>query len=271
MNSDRSLAIGVVTDEVSRVLPEALDVARSWGLTRFELREGQQRRFPYFALDEIAAVEGALRDGAQATAVSPGIFKGHVDDEARLRQELDEILPRAIERAVQFACPLVIVFGFERYRGEPEANRTRAMKAWEKAAQQAAEAGLRVAIENEPNFWIDRPATSVKLLGEISHPALRLNWDAANVHWGGRRPTSADVETVQPYLANVHVKDFSPDQPEAPWVPIGDGATPWAELFGAIARKTDLAHVTLETHCEPLKENSRRSLEAMRRLLGVAT
>ena len=270
MTLDRSLAIGVVTDELSRVLPAALELARSWGLARFELREGQQRRFPYFTPDEMAAVEAALRDGAQVTAVSPGVFKGHADDDLRLQRELDEVLPLAIERAVQLACPLIIVFGFERYRGEPEANRTRAMKAWEAVAQQAAEAGLRVAIENEPNFWIDRPETSVNLLGEINHPALRLNWDAANVHWGGRRPTSADVETVRPYLANVHVKDFSPDHPEAPWVPIGDGATPWAELFGAIARKTDLGHVTLETHCKPLKENSRRSLEAMRRLLSSA-
>ena len=270
MTTNRPLAIGVVTDEVSRLLPEALDLARSWGLSRFELREGRERRFPYFTPDERAAVEAALRDGAQVTAVSPGIFKGHADDEARLRRELDEVLPLAIERAVQFACPLVIVFGFERCEGEPEANRARAMKAWEKAAQQAADAGLRIAIENEPNFWIDRPEPSVKLLSEIGHPALWLNWDAANVHWGGRRPIAADVETVRPYLANVHVKDFSPDQPEAPWVPIGDGTTPWAELFGAIARQTDLAHVTLETHCEPLEENSRRSLEAMRRLLGSA-
>ena len=267
----RTLHIGAVTDEIARSLSEALEAGTSWGLTRFELREGSRGRFPAFTQDEVAAVEAALRGGVRVTAVSPGIFKGAADDDARLRHELEEVLPRTIEMAVRFGCPLVIVFGFERYRGEPDGNRTRAMRAWAQAAEQASKAGLRVAIENEPNFWIDGPQTSTALLGEIGHPALGLNWDPANLHWGGHVPTSEDVVAVEPYLEGLHVKDYAPDRPEAPWVPVGEGATPWEDLFGWIARETDLPHVTLETHCEPLLESSKKSLETMRRLIATAT
>ena len=269
--TDLPLPIGVVTDEISRSLPEALELARSWGLARFELREGGQRRFPDFTPDEVRAVESALRDGGRITAVSPGILKCAADDADAVAEALEVTLPRTIALASRFDCPLVIVFGFERYAGEPEANRTRAMTAFEQAAEQAAEAGMQIAVENEPDFWIDRSNASAAMLDEIGHPALKLNWDPANMHWGGHVPTHADFEAVKPYLANLHVKDYTPSRPEAPWVPVGEGETPWAEIFPWIVNESDLSHVTLETHCTPLVESSRRSLDGIRRLLHEAT
>ena len=265
------LSIGVVTDEVSRSLPEALDHARSWGLSRFELREGATGRFPAFTREEVAVLDDARRGGGRVTAVSPGVFKGSVEDAAAVRTALGDTLPRTIELAHRLGCPLVIIFGFERHDGEPDANRTLVMRAFEAAADQAAEAGMRVAVENEPEFWIDRPEPSVSMLDDIGHPALGLNWDPANLHWGGHRPTVADLETVLPHLANLHVKDYAPDRPEAPWFPVGEGQTPWADLLPTVQAASDLGHVTLETHCVPPVESSRRSLDALRTLLGHAT
>ncbi len=267
----RPLDIAVITDEVSRDLGEALAVSRRWGLTRFELREGSRARFPGFTRDEIRLVEDALREGAQVTAVSPGLHKGHVADEARIRSELDDVLPRAIELAMRFESPLLIIFGFEREEGEPTGYRTRAMRAFEQVTETAAAAGMTVAVENEPNFWIDRPEETAALFEEIGHPALKANWDPANLHWGGQRPTYEGFEVLRPHLANVHVKDFHPADPQAPWRPLGQGQTPWPEILHWIVEETDLPHVTLETHCVPLLESSRQSLDALRqRLADVA-
>ncbi len=262
----RIFDVGVVTDEVARDLAEALRACSAWGLSRFELREGATGRFPFFTTEEVRLVEGVLRRGARITAVSPGILKGHVEDEERLRRECDDVLPRAIDLAARFACPLLIVFGFERYDGEPASNRVRLLRTFERVAEAAASAGLAVAVENEPNFWIDRPAESVALLEELGHPALQLNWDPGNLHWGGMTPDHEAFRAVQPYLANVHVKDFAPDDPEGPWRPVGQGTTPWAQLLPWIIRETDLAHATLETHCEPLLESSRESLAWIREI-----
>ncbi len=267
---DRAFDIGVVTDEVARNLAEALDACSAWGLSRFELREGATGRFPFFTTDEVLRVEDVLRRGACITAVSPGILKGHVEDEERLRQEYDDVLPRAIDLAVRFACPLLIVFGFERYDGEPASSRVRVLRAFERVVEAAASAGLAVAVENEPNFWIDRPAETVALLEELGHPALKLNWDPGNLHWGGMTPDHDAFETVQPYLANVHVKDYAPDDPEVPWWPVGQGTTPWEQILPWIIHETDLAHATLETHCEPLLENTRESLAWIRKIVAKA-
>ena len=80
-------------------------------------------------------------------------------------------------------------------------------------------------------------------------------------------PTYEAFSLLRPHLANIHVKDFTPDDPDVPWRPLGQGITPWREIFSWIRDETDLPHVTLETHCEPLIENSRIALEMLRDLI----
>ncbi len=262
----REFDIGILTDEVSRDLAEALEISTEWGLRRFELREGAKGRFPAFSRDEIGSVESLLQNGGRVTAVTPGILKGPVDDRGRVERELNRVLPRSIELARRFDCPVLIVFGFERYDGEPAANRLHAMRAFTQVAEAAANAGMTAAIENEPRFWLDEPRAATQMLEEIGHPALKLNWDPANTHWGGRLPTREDFEGIQPLIANLHVKDYFPADPETPWRPVGQGSTPWREILSWIINETDLPHATLETHCEPLFESSRQSLDALREI-----
>jgi len=261
------MEIGVITDEVSRDLRVALEQAEAWGVRRFELRMGMKGRFPFFTPDEERRVEGAMTRGALVTAVSPGILKGAVEDEARLRKELEDVLPRSIEGALRFQAPLLIVFGFERYEGEPDDNRVRVLRTFERVAEAAAAAGLTVAVENEPGYWVDRPLAARALLEELGHPALRLNWDPANLHWGGKRPDYEDFLAIQPYLANLHLKDYTPNDEQVPWRPLGQGATPWDEILAWILAESPLEHATLETHCEPLIDNTRRGLAFVRGLL----
>jgi len=263
----RTFDIGVVSDEVSRDLEEAFALSSQWGITRYELREGGEARFPSLTAREIRFVDERVQAGDQITAVSPGIFKGHSDDAESLEREIGEVLPRSIELAARFQCPLLIVFGFERYDGEPGSGRKAAMHAFERAADRAAEAGITVVIENEPNFWVDRPSDTAALLAEIDHPNLKANWDPANSHWGGYLPTHEDFQILKPHIGNVHIKDYYPADPAAPWRPIGQGETPWDEMLRWVVTETGLPHATLETHCVPLAESSKESLEALRGML----
>lgn len=263
-----TLEIGIVTDEVSRDLEQAFALSRSWGVSRFELREGSERRFPALTREEIALVDEQVREGALITAVSPGILKGNVEDESLLRSELEDVLPRAIELGKRFECPMIIVFGFERNPEETRDARARAMHAFERAAETAGAAGMTVAIENEPNFWIDRPRDEAAMLEEIDHPALKANWDPANAHWGGYLPTHDDFLVLAPHIANLHVKDFDPYRLDAPWKPVGQGRTPWRDILRWVDADTELTHLTIETHCLPLEESSRASIEWVRSFLA---
>ena len=262
----RSFEFGIVTDELSRDLGEALEIAGAWGLSRFELREGSQQRFPFWTRDEIHGIEMAVRQGAQVTAVSPGLFKGSVAQEKQLKHELEKKLPESIDLAVRLDCPLLILFGFEMDENEPVEHRVRVLRAFERAAEAASEAGLHVAFENEPRFWIDTPEESIGLLNEIGHPALGINWDPANQHWGGREPTYDDFNLLKPWIANVHLKDYTPDDTRVPWRAIGEGITPWSTILPWIIHETSLPHATLETHVDPLIENARKSLDAVQKI-----
>jgi sugar phosphate isomerase/epimerase len=264
----RPLEIGVVTDEISRDLRESLAYCRDWGLRKLELREGSAARFPGFTEEEISLVHEAIAAGSRVTAVSPGILKTHADNASQIKHELENVLPESIDLALRFECPLIIVFGCERYANESESNRTLAMKAFESAAERAARDGLTIAIENEPDFWVDRPAEEAAMLAEIGHPNLRANWDPANSHWGGYLPDRAGFEALVPYIVNVHVKDFTPDDPDVPWRPVGQGKTPWTDYLTWISDDTEIQHVTIETHAPPLVENTRDSLDALRKMFG---
>jgi sugar phosphate isomerase/epimerase len=264
----RQLEIGVVTDEISRDLGESLSLCESWGIKLLELREGSSARFPNFTGEELRLVDEAIAAGSRITAVSPGILKTHADNASLIRDELENVLPKSIDLALRFECPLVIIFGFERYDGEPDANRRLAMHAFEQAAEKAASSGLTIAIENEPNFWVDRPADEAAMLAEIGHPNLKANWDPANSHWGGYLPDRAGFEALAPYIVNVHVKDFTPDDPKVPWRPVGQGKTPWSDYLQWVAEATTIGHVTIETHAPPLVENTLDSIEALRQMIG---
>lgn len=263
----KQLELGIVTDEITRDLGEALDQAGGWGIQRYELREGSERRFPFFTQEEIRLIDHALLAGAKITAVSPGIFKGNVQEAAQRQQEIEDVFPRTIELAQRFKCKTVIAFAFDGCDDAP-ANRLRVLRAFEQIAEQAAAADLVVAFENEPNFWIDRPDTSVALLEEIGHPALRINWDPANLHWSGQEPDEAALALLAPYLVNVHVKDYSPESEGEPWCPLGKGIVPWPALLPGLAGHKKIKHLTIETHCPPLVRNSEASIEALRALLA---
>ncbi len=265
------LDIGLVTDEISRNVTEAIRIATEWGIGLFELREGSERRTPYLTSEEISVVEATLCQGGAITALSPGIFKQPVENEEAIRRDLETTLPETIELAQRFNCDTIIVFGFE-MMGSGREPRLAVQKVFERAAERAAAAGITLAIENEPEFWVDKPEDSAFLLEEIGHPNLMLNWDPANLHWGGSLPTVEHLEILAPLVRNLHVKDFVADDPRVPWRAVGKGVTPWEELLTAFVvlrqrGKHDVNHITLETHCEPLIENSFTSLAYVRNLL----
>ena len=200
------------------------------------------------------------------TAVSPGIFKGNVEEVQQRRHEIENVFPRAIELAKRFGCKTVIAFSFDGCDHAP-ANRLQVLKAFEAIGEMAAAADLRVAFENEPQFWIDQPDETIALLKEIGHPALQLNWDPANLHWSGHEPDEEAFDKLNPYLINLHVKDFTPEDEVVPWRPLGEGIVPWNVLLPFITEKAGLQHLTVETHCEPLIENSKRSVERLREMM----
>ena len=268
--SNQVIHVGFVTDEISADVTEAMQVGSVWGVFDFELRMVGRNRVPDLSQDEVERLIYLKRDyGIRYTALSPGCFKCYLQDEKQIAHTLTETLPKTFALADRLECPLVIVFGFQRGKDEPEQNETKAVALLRQAAEKAERAGLILAVENELGFWCDSGRNTARILARADHPALRANWDPANAIGSDELPFPDGYETLKPWIVNVHVKDTNTTTLQA-CVPVGHGKMDWRGQLQALAADGVVPHLTIETHCEPLLENSRRNLETVRRLLHEA-
>ena len=264
------LPLGIVSDEIAPDFAEAIRHGLSWDITRYEIRVLSSGRVPAVSAEEWARVRALTREkGLTITALSPGIFKAPVSRAEELERELSETLPRTLAMAKEVDAGLIIVFGFQREPGEPASHYDRAVSLFSRAADLAAQAGIGLAVENEPGFWCDTGVNTARLLRDVGSPWLRANWDPCNAYGTPERPYPEGYEAIKEHIVNVHAKDTLQGA-LIQCVPIGDGTIDWAGQVRALLQDRLVPHITIETHCHPLIENSRRNVETLRALMKAS-
>lgn len=265
-----TLDLGIVSDEISPDLAEAVRHGRSWGISLYELRVLRTGRVPAIDPGEWReVVKRASQEGITVTALSPGIFKHVLSRKAEIETELREVLPRTMEMAAELGTRLVIVFGFQRESGESPDRENLFVDYMRRAADLAATAGIRLAVENEPGFWADSGSNSARLITRVGRENLGLNWDPCNGYGTNERPFPDGYEAAKSRIINVHVKDTKKGS-LIECVPVGEGAIDWKGQVRALVRDKIVHHMTIETHCLPLIENSRKNVEVLRRYIEHA-
>ena len=89
-------------------------------------------------------------------------------------------------------------------------------------ADAAQAAGLVVALEIHGDLMATG-ALSAALLDRIGHPAVKVNYDTANVeHYGGVRAED-DLPAIADRVANVHLKDMRGGKGDWDFPAIGEG------------------------------------------------
>lgn len=262
-----NLALGIVSDEISPDFDEALRYGTQWGLSIYELRVLRTGRIPAIEPEEFRDVLNLVKDReVTVSALSPGIFKHTLSNKSGITAEIDEVLPRSIEMAAQLGTKMIIVFGFHREAGEPESRVNDWLEYMQRAATIASKAGITLAIENEPGFWCDSGANTSALIRKVATPHLGANWDPCNGYGTEKEPYPEGYEAIKDVIVNVHVKDTRKGS-LIQCVPVGEGAIDWKGQINAIARDRIVKHVTIETHCLPLIENSKKNVDILRSYL----
>jgi len=264
------MELGIVSDEISNDFIEAMQYASLWGISIVEIRLLKSGRVPNVEKQDVEEVRKYLRRGdARITALSPGIFKHPLSKLNELEEELKLELPRTIEIAKALNAPLIIVFGFKREQGEPESHYNLAVDFLRRAASIAERAGVKIAVENEPGFWCDTGTNTRKIIEDVGSPVLGANWDPANAYGTAETPYPDGYQAIRDKIFNVHAKDTRQGS-LVRCVPIGDGVLDWEGQIRSIVQDKIVPHVTIETHCHPLIENSQRNVETLRRMLRNA-
>lgn len=266
----KPLEIGIVSDEIAPDFREAVRQALGWGIRKFEIRVLKTGRVPSVDPAEIEDVLETIRmHRVEVTALSPGVFKHSLAKTAALEQEMGETLPATIALARRMGAPMIIIFGFQREPGEPAGRYAEAVTWMKRAADLARREEMVLAIENEPGFWADTGVNTRRLIKDVDSPALGANWDPCNAFGTTERPYPEGYAAVKDVVVNVHVKDTLKGS-LIQCVPVGDGVIDWKGQMAALMRDKIVPHATIETHCLPLVENSRKNVEVLRRYMEGA-
>lgn len=123
----------------------------------------------------------------------------------------------------------------------------------------AAAHDVRLLVETHPNTLADTLASTLRLIGEVDHASLRINFDTLHVWEGGDDPLAAH-EALAPYVAHYHLKNirsradlsvFAPDNVYAAagtrqgMTPLLDGILDYRWFLASIGHLTE-AEASLE-------------------------
>ncbi len=143
--------------------------------------------------------------------------------------------------AIALGAPLIRVWAGS--HGSAQADES----AWERILADSAricdlasEAGVKVGYEFHGGTLADTVPTTQRLLQTVARPNLRALWQPL----GDASPAArrAEVEDLQPWLANVHVFHW----PAGKRVPLADGQAEWQEVITALADSPHLHGLLLE-------------------------
>jgi sugar phosphate isomerase/epimerase len=235
----------------------------AWGIRRYEIRCLESGRVPFIDGAEWKEAMHILREeGVRVSALSPGLFKLPLSDTEGVERQMRETLPRAIDMAHEAGAGLIIAFGFQRSPGDGPGDRERVAARLRRAAEFAERGGILLAVENEPGYWCDSGVNSAEMIELAASPALRANWDPANAFGCGESPFPDGYARIRPHIAGVHAKDTRAGS-LVECLPIGEGALDWRGQIGMMRRDGLLDLLTIETHCLPLAEQSKRNMETL--------
>jgi 3-dehydroshikimate dehydratase len=68
--------------------------------------------------------------------------------------------------------------------------------------------GVLLVVETHPNTLADSHASTLQLLEEVAHPALRLNLDVIHVWEAGTEPIEA-LRRLEPFVSHMHLKNIT--------------------------------------------------------------
>lgn len=265
------IQLGLISDESGHRYPDGLfRFGVSRGIQRFELRFLYGKRVPEFTGDETAGLKRLMRAyGVSFSALSPGLFKCSLYDPV-MADHAGRLLDRSLELAQELEADKLIVFGVRRCGQDRPQDKERVLHLLGEAAWKAGRRGVTLCLENEPGWWADTTEHVGELLHLLENTGCRLNWDPGNLFAAGVSDCLDGYTRLRNYIGHIHAKDTI-RQPDGQYRhrPLGEGSVGWREQLAAFVKDGYDGDISIETHCEPLRENAGKNIAYLRGALGL--
>jgi sugar phosphate isomerase/epimerase len=254
--------LSAFTDEIDQSLARALDVCEELGIDAVELRVVDGRPIVVHDEDELSALRAQLdRRGFSVVAIASPYLKCNRGDDLEEQLVIHE---RAVMAATILGAPVVRAFSFWR-EPDPLSVMPELGPPLRRAAEIAAAAGVRLAIENEHDCNVGSAAEV-----EATPADIGVIWDPGNVAMLDPEGYSGlgGLETIFDRVVHIHLKDADRDRS---WVRIGEGVVDFAALFTFLRESGYDGYLSFETHfdLDGGREAATRANVAAARELGA--
>jgi sugar phosphate isomerase/epimerase len=279
--------LGVLTDEVSANLTEALEWTAAQGLTHVEIRMVDGINVVNLTDEQVERVLFEVeKRGLFVSAIASPLFKCSLDPsrpaasgdtfgqaEEDVAAHMDK-LRRTIKIAKKLKTSRIRIFSFWREL-DPGRCETEIVRHLKNAAAVAANENMLLLLENEPSCNGGYASEVANLARQVDSPAMKVLWDPGNEEYGGRQSFPEGYGKVKEFVSHVHLKDAWIGENGRPrCVPIGSGRVPVIEQIQALEAGGYRGFYTIETHYIPeggtAKDGSQFTLDALKRLLKEA-
>lgn len=275
----KSYEYGVITDEISQDLEEALALARDLGMSHVELGTVWNKQITDFDEDDTARARVLLDQyGLRVHMICGLLFRPFslvdvdLDTLETHPRFLDHMaqLDRSITVARALGAPYIRTFACSREGtggnpsprypdggGIPDSDLAKIARALGLAAEHAGQHGITLALENARAFYANTGGGQRHVIDAVNHRHLKIIWDPANAFVAGETAYPDGWEQVKDFVVDVHCKDARVvDEATGltEWVPIGDGGVDWRGQMTAL-HSTDITPLTIETHWHPQGSN----------------
>jgi sugar phosphate isomerase/epimerase len=279
--------LGIITDELTGQLNEALDFISSYHLRWCELREMWGKNIMNSSREELDRARDLLaRHGIRVSEIASPLFKWNCPrmpakaGEKRdtfaasfTEADADKLLDQSFELARFFGTSMVRIFTYWRV-DDPTKAYPYVRDRMAKAAEVAARNKIVLNIENEHSCNVGTGKELGRLLRDVNSPSLRGVWDPANATMLGEVPFPDGYKAVKGLFPHMHVKDSRKNAKtgELEWAPVGGGIVDFKGQFQALLRDRYEGTISLETHYRRPDgnkvESTRESLEGLFKVLG---
>jgi sugar phosphate isomerase/epimerase len=271
-------SLGIITDELSQNLDEALAFISSYKLQWCELREVWGQNVIGLAQADLDRAKDLLEQhNVRVSGIASPIFKWNVPSmptkdglgrdfaTAYTENDAERLLETVFDMAHFFGTHHVRIFSYWRL-AEPEKAFALVCDRLGEAAELAAKNDITLLLENEHACNIGTGAELGRLLREVNAPNLRGIWDPGNSFVLDETPYPGGYEHVRGLFPHMHVKDARKNG-ALQWVPVGSGSIDYRGQFEALHREDYNGTISLETHYRRPDgnkiESTRESLEGL--------
>jgi L-ribulose-5-phosphate 3-epimerase len=255
--------IAAITDEFSPDIEIAAASMREIGMVAAELRVVFGKNIIDLSdeeLDRARAIVAAQR--LQIISIASPILKCVLPDapavDSRFQQDMfaakhtiddqPRLAARAFEIAKRTGARIVRVFSYWR-TVDPDQCFDRVVAALRGLADQAAQHGLIIGLENEHACNIATARETARVLAALDHPNLKVVWDPANAYVSGENPYPEGYRLLPPdRIVHVHAKDCRLADHKPAWGPLGECDVDWKGQVQALVQDGYKGYISLETH-----------------------